>query len=151
MESPNKVYLSREFNCSPQHLFDWLIKPERIAQWFGPKHLKAGKIHIDARVGGKYAVELWRPDGTSVIVEGVYREIDPPHHLIFDLQYQTQTGSAPPSLVSFHLEQIEENKTRLSLVQSFETIPLDMPLRTQAWEHMLGELERLTGSFASRQ
>ena len=143
MQTANSVFVTRKFNCSASELFDWLVQPNLVAKWFGPKHLSVGKVQTDIRVGGKYSIELKRSDGQSFFIEGRYYEINAPSSLTFSLHYEGVESAPPNSTVKIKLVEITQNESLLSLVQEFEYTPADMEGRTKAWEHMLQELDEL--------
>lgn len=143
MEQHNRVYLTREFNCSIAELFRWIVEPGLISQWFGPKNLNVGKVENNLEVGGRYSIELVRPDRSSFFIRGQYLEIEQPAKLAFDFEYVGMASSPPKSIVRINLDEIHENRTRLALVQQFDTRPSDMETRTQAWVHMLSVLQTL--------
>ena len=139
----HKVYLQRIFSCSAEELFRWLVQPERIAQWFGPRYFTVEEVETDVRVGGSYRIGLRRSEQIAFLIEGEYLDIQIPHLLRFSLDYQGLAGQPPSSTVSLRLEALSDTQTRLSLVQEFAFVPSNLPERTQAWEHMLKELEKL--------
>jgi len=144
METVNKIVVSRKFNCPPAELFDWLIRPALIAQWFGPKHLSIGAVKTDIRVGGNYTIELLNSAAKSFFIKGKYIEISKPYRLVFTFHYFGLPSAPPDSFVKIKLETIAQNQSLLTLSQDFKHKPSDMDSRTNAWEHMLQKLETLT-------
>lgn len=140
MTQKTKVYVNRTFNCTAETLFEWLTQPELIAQWFGPKHLKTGKVSSNLQVGGNYSIELLKPNGDVIGISGAYEIIDPPVRLRYTSIYFGLDPAPPDGVVTITLEDLEDGRCALSLVQAFEVVPQDMPTRTQAWEHMFETL-----------
>lgn len=140
---PNSVYLNREFNCSVQTLFKWLVDPELMCQWFGPKQLTVVDIQSDLCVGGKFNIQLAKPDNTSFYIEGQFLEIKENHNLKFSFAYKGLPNTPPDSIVDITIEEIEDKVSKLTLIQKFAVIPEDMKNRTKAWEYMLQKLEDL--------
>ena len=129
----NKVYLKRTFNCSPETLFKWLVEPELIVQWFGPKDTTAGAVATDVRLNGRFSIELTRDGGQAFTVVGQYSTLEPPHRLGFSFGYQGIDG--PESEISMILTS-QGKTTTLQFTQSFETPPPNMEGRTVAWNAM---------------
>jgi len=144
METQNKVFVNRAFNCSASQLFQWLIDPTLIPLWFGPKQFSIGAVKTDVRVGGKYTIELQKPGSDNFFIEGEYTEIDAPYKVVFTLRYTGVPAGPPKSMVKIVLEDVAPNQSSLSLTQHFEFTPMDMAERTKAWEHML---ELLSNKF----
>ena len=137
METTNKVFVRRSFNCSAKALFEWLTKPELIAKWFGPKHLTVGTVDIQLNIGGAYSIELKKTNGQNFFITGKYLEINAPYKLVFSLNYEGLLTVPPKSIVRINLDATSATETTLTLVQDFEYTPSDMESRTEAWEHML--------------
>ena len=140
METINKVFINRKFNCSPTSLFDWLTKPDLLAQWFGPPNYTIGMVQTDTRINGKYSIELVSPGDQHFFIEGEYLEINAPNSLEFALRYTGLPTPPPESTVKIKLTAVGENECQLSLTQQFELAPTDMENRTKAWEYMLEKL-----------
>ena len=143
METANKIFINRKFNCSASQLFDWLVQPSLIAQWFGPKHLSTGEVQTDIQVGGDYSIELKKSNDQNFFIEGTYIEINAPDLLVFTLHYQGLASPPPSSTVKIKLEGLNPNQSLLTLNQDFEHTPSDMDSRTKAWEHMFQLLANL--------
>lgn len=141
MEMPNKIFINRRFKCSKSELFDWLVQPDLITKWFGPKHLSIGTVKMDVRIGGKYSFELKKSHDQNFFIEGKYIEVNTPDALVFTLEYRGLTASPPKSIVKIKFKELSGNESFLSLTQDFELIPSDMSKRAKAWEYMLQTLE----------
>ncbi len=135
--SQHELYLTRRFNCSVEILFEWMVKPELISQWFGPKHLQVIDVKTDLQKGGTYRIQLLKQDQTTFVIEGEYLEVKKPSKLAFTFIYRGISHTPPPSTVKITLESLEHNISQLVLIQRFDTIPPDMAERTKAWEHMM--------------
>ena len=136
METANKIFINRKFNCSASQLFDWLVKPSLIVQWFGPKHLSIGAVQTDLQLGGNYSIELLKPNDQNFFIKGKYIEINAPDLLVFTFQYIGLSIAPPNSIVKIKIEELNQNESLLTLTQDFEHTPSDMDSRTKAWEHM---------------
>lgn len=80
--SDREIVLTRTFNA-PRHLvFDALSKPELVKRWFGPRVLTLTVCEIDLRPGGKYRYVLSHPDGRTMGMGGVYREVERPESVV---------------------------------------------------------------------
>jgi uncharacterized protein YndB with AHSA1/START domain len=77
--------IDRTFAAPPAEVFAAWTEPERFVQWFGPAELNVpvGRVLLDARPGGDWRVAMIAPDGTTMTLDGVYREVDPPRRLVF--------------------------------------------------------------------
>ena len=146
METQNKVFINRKFNCAASDLFEWLIQPGLIAKWFGPKHWSVGAVQTDTRIGGKYSIELIKSDSQKFFVVGEYLEINAPNTLVFSFQYQGSSSNPPDSTIKINITELSETKSQLSFTQDFVSTPPDFHKRTEAWEAMFQLLESLINS-----
>ena len=73
--SDREIAMTRVFNAPARLVFDAWTKPELIKQWLG---VRAGwtmaVCEVDLKVGGAYRF-VWRGEGTTLGMGGLYREI----------------------------------------------------------------------------
>jgi len=96
VETPGdrEITLTRIFDA-PRHLvFDALTKPELLERWFGPRGWSLALCNVDLRVGGKWRSVLRGPDGRSMGMSGVYREIAPPDRLVSTESFDDYPGES---------------------------------------------------------
>ncbi len=143
MGSDNKVYVERMFECAPEALFEWLTKPELIAQWFGPEGFSTGRIKNTIEEGGSYQIEL-RKNGKVVFeIYGEYVEINKPIGIKFTYTYNGLDNPPPPSVVQFRIFEAKSGQAMLSMLQEFEVETPDFATRTKAWKFMFERLFQL--------
>ncbi len=80
--SDREVVLTRVFHAPRSLVFEALTKPEHVLRWFGPHSCPIVECSIDFRVGGAWRYILRGPNGKSLGMRGVYREIMPPERLV---------------------------------------------------------------------
>ncbi len=140
MEQINSVYVNRKFNCSVERLFEWMVEPTLICQWFGPQNIRLINADIDLNIGGKLCFELEKPNGERFFIAGEYLEIESPNKLQFSFAYRGLPNSPPASIVIITISPIDSNIAQLSLVQKFSSTPKDIARRTEAWKNMFNRL-----------
>ncbi len=133
----NSVIVRRLFKCPVNTLFKWLIEPDLIALWFGPKQIKVVKVQNKIAVGGKYQIKLQKPNDDIFYIQGIYLEILKPNKIVYSFDYVGLNKAPPSSVVSITLEKVDNSVTKLTLTQTFDQIPLDMVNRTKAWKNMM--------------
>ncbi|HET9370488.1 MAG TPA: SRPBCC family protein [Vicinamibacterales bacterium] len=87
--SDREIALTRLFDA-PKHLvFEALTRPEHVRRWWGilDERYSVVECDIDLRPGGKWRFVGKHPGGTMCFY-GVYREIAPPHRLVFTEIYE---------------------------------------------------------------
>ena len=85
--TPIKLELSRHFDAPPQQVFDaWLSKD--LGDFVGPPGVKGEVVLIEPKVGGRYRIVMHLPDGKTLAVGGVYREIARPARLVMSWKWE---------------------------------------------------------------
>ena len=61
-----------------------------MIQWWGvTDHKRTPIAEADVRVGGRFRVQFWTPDGEHQSVSGVYRQVVPAERLVFSWAWQS--------------------------------------------------------------
>ena len=87
-ELTTTLTMTRRFDAPPPRVFEAWLDPEQVAQWMGPRGVRARVSQLDARVGGSYAITMLMSDGKAVEVGGSYREITRHTRLVFTWKWQ---------------------------------------------------------------
>jgi uncharacterized protein YndB with AHSA1/START domain len=83
--------LERDYKAPPQRVFDAWIQPAAVAQWFAPsKDFETVVTALDARVGGRYRIEMRHPGGNVHVATGIYEELIPPTRLVMTWAWDGQ-------------------------------------------------------------
>ena len=107
-EQDIKLQLTRVFDAPRELVFKAWTDANQFRQWFGAAACGGAallSVKLDARVGGKYRLQMRRPDGEFYTTVGIYREVKPPERLVFTWQFE-KDGSGdefgevePPEMV----------------------------------------------------
>src|SRR4051812_25431123 len=114
-----RVQIDRWFDADPTDVFDAWIDPKVRMQWWsaGPGRV-CDLCEIDARVGGRYRINMKDPDGSKeYIVGGEFLEIDRPRRLRFSWTWETtmhDQGASKDTIVAIDLTPVDGG-TRLVL------------------------------------
>jgi len=112
MPSEQEIRMTRLFNAPPELVFEVMSKPEHVKQWWGRlgEGYSVPVCEIDLRVGGKWRFVNRHPQG-EVCFYGEYREISPPHRIVF-----TEIFEQYPDTVSVVTSELtaEGQQTRLT-------------------------------------
>ncbi len=90
-ENNIKLQLTRVFDAPRELVFEAWTDASQFKQWFGTAACEGASLQsvkLDARVGGKYRLQVRRADGEFFTTTGVYREVKPPERLIFTWQFE---------------------------------------------------------------
>ena len=78
----NTIRFTRAFDAPSIRVFEAWTQPEQVSGWWDPTGERLSSCEIDLRPGGAFRfVSGHHPDRPF---SGVYREIAPPHLIIFD-------------------------------------------------------------------
>jgi uncharacterized protein YndB with AHSA1/START domain len=77
-----EVLMTRVFDAPRRLVFDAVTRPELFKRWFGPRGWSVVVCEIDLRVGGAWRTVLRGPDGQTMGMSGVYREIVAPDRIV---------------------------------------------------------------------
>ena len=95
------VRFQRFVNAPPALAFEVWTDPEHLRHWWGPRALTLVVSEVDLRVGGAYRFVSRAPDGQEFAFHGVYREIQPPRHLVSTFVYEGLPDNEVVETVTF--------------------------------------------------
>jgi len=81
----------------------------------GPGEIVAVRVAADARVGGRYRIEMRRPSGEAHNVGGIYREIVPNEKLVFTWAWDAAPADEPHESLVTVLFRPDDGGTLLTL------------------------------------
>jgi uncharacterized protein YndB with AHSA1/START domain len=116
--SDTAYLITRTFEAPPDLVFKALTTPDLVQRWWGFETSKWLVCEIDLRVGGKWRY-VTRDDGEEVGFHGEYREITPPHRLVFTEMYEGIPDPGPDNypVNTVTLEEAGDVTTMKLLVQ----------------------------------
>ncbi len=78
-----EVVVSRLINAPRARVFDAWVKPEKLAQWWGPNGFTNRRCEIDPRPGGRIYIEMIRErDGKEFPLDGEVEEVREPSRIV---------------------------------------------------------------------
>jgi uncharacterized protein YndB with AHSA1/START domain len=138
------LVVRRTIRASPERIFEAWTRPEHLRAWWGPRPVTCSGAEVDLRVGGRYRIDNALPDGKTLVIEGTFRAIEPPHKLV----YTWCMGADAPesSLVTVRFE-ARGDATEVVVVH--ESIPSEAARQSHqaGWN---GCLDGLEGHFTGR-
>jgi uncharacterized protein YndB with AHSA1/START domain len=97
--SGEDLVLERMFDAPRERVFDAFTKPEHLRKWWGPKVANIVLAEFDARPGGTVFIGERYPDGATLYLAGVVREIERPSRLVFAIHFANEKRErvSPPA------------------------------------------------------
>lgn len=150
-----KLQLSRVFDAPREMVFKAWTNASQFEQWFGAAACGGSSLRsvkLDPRVGGKYRIQVQRPDGEYFTTVGVYREVKPSERLVFTWQFE-KDGSGdefgevePPEMLVTVEFKARGKQTELLLThEKFATVE-SRGRHEEGWTRCLTEL----GKFVTK-
>jgi len=144
------LQIKRLIKAPRERVFDAWTDPERLKQWFGPdEDVVVPLAKVDLRVGGRYRIQMKRPDGEFHTAVGTYREVKWPERLVFTWGWE-KDGSEPdfgevePNEMLVTLEfHPRGEQTELVLMQEKFASLESRDRHEQGWNGSLDKLEKL--------
>ena len=133
-----------EIDASPKVVFQAISDPKELTNWFPDAAI------LEPRAGGKFKLSFFKDSDRrpkkmdqDFFPEGKVLEFVPNKKLVYTWQHKT-IPDFPETVVTWELEEIGKNKTRLTLTHSgFTGKEEDMKSakeHDQGWSYFLGEL-----------
>jgi uncharacterized protein YndB with AHSA1/START domain len=134
--------LVRRMKAPPARVWDAWIRPELMAQWFGPHHTRVEAAEADPRPGGAFRVMLREDNGDRHEVAGEYTEIEPGQRLVFSWAWVSTPERVSRVTVGFR--PVPEG-TEVTLTHDRFADEATATRHTRGWTE---SLERLVALFA---
>jgi uncharacterized protein YndB with AHSA1/START domain len=77
------LVVRRTIRASAERIFEAWTRPDHLRAWWGPRPVTCSGAAVDLRVGGRYSITNALPDGSTVTIEGEFREIERPRKLVY--------------------------------------------------------------------
>lgn len=77
------LVLTRHFDAPPARVFDAWMNHDEFQAWIGVEGARCTVPLFEARVGGRYAIDLQLSNGDITPVAGEFREIEAPRRIVF--------------------------------------------------------------------
>lgn len=107
------LIIKRILNAPPERAFRAWTLPEHIKQWMRPEPgMEVPMASMDLRVGGKFRIQMKKPDGEFATAAGEFREVKVPERLVYTWDWEKDGSSAD-------FEELE-GKTSLITVEFFK-------------------------------
>ena len=116
-QGDREVLMTRVFDAPRKLVFDALTKPELLKRWFGPHGWTLTECEVDLRVGGAWRFFSHGPDGRSMGMRGVYREIVPSERLQYTEAFD-DFAQHSEAIVTTTLEERDGKTTLTNLILS---------------------------------
>src|SRR2546429_2627611 len=93
------LVIERVFDAPRERVFDVFTQAEHVQKWWGPEMVGIPFAEFEARTGGKIFIAERGPDGATIYIAGVVREIERPSRVVFAIHFADadRRRVAPPA------------------------------------------------------
>src|SRR5262249_37295017 len=86
--------MTRVCEAARRLVCDAFSKPELLKRWFGPRGWSLAVCEVDLKVGRTFRFVLRGPEGQTMGMRGVYREITPPERSVHVESFDDYPGES---------------------------------------------------------
>jgi uncharacterized protein YndB with AHSA1/START domain len=109
-----EIVMTRVFEAPRELVFRALTTPELLKRWFGPHGWALTECEVDLRVGGAWRFLSTGPDGRTMGMRGVYREIAPFERIVYTESFDDWAAQGSALITTTLLER--DGRTTLTCV-----------------------------------
>ena len=133
------VTVRREIAAPAETLYDAWLDAEQLGSWMRPRVISETRAETDPREGGEFRIVMVR-DGSDIVHQGTYREIDRPSRLVFT--WSSPATDHRDSVVTVTFEPLASGSTMVEIHQVGLPDEVSRASHTEGWSDALTELER---------
>jgi uncharacterized protein YndB with AHSA1/START domain len=141
-DTGTSLRISRVINAAPERVFRAWTDPADMRNWACPEGASVERAEADLVVGGRYAIHMRSEDGTAHTAVGVYREIDPPHRLVYTWDWNEPAMRVGETLVTVQFNDVNGSTEVVLTHDRFPTAEA-RDSHEQGWTSCIDRLERL--------
>ena len=141
VNSDTSLRLTRFFPAPPGRVFDVWTREEHRMRWACPRGAVLESAESDLRVGGRHRLVM-KVEGGSHTATGEYREVDPPHRLVYTWDWEEEEQRMGETLVTVEFVEVTGG-TEVRLTHSGFPGPDARAGHDEGWESCLDRLEEL--------
>ena len=137
------LVITRVFRAGIDHVYDYISKPEHVADWWGPEGMTCPEHALALGRIGPWHSTMQAPDGRQFHVSGEVTDVDPPNRVAFTWAWRQEDGSrGPESRVEIALEPVGD-ATRFTMTHSGLVDEAAATSHREGWESTLRKLAAL--------
>jgi uncharacterized protein YndB with AHSA1/START domain len=108
-----EVVITRVYDAPRERVFDVMMDPKLIPQWWGPRELRTVVDKMEVKPGGAWRYVQYDSAGKEFAFSGVYREIKRPEKIVNTFEYEAMPGHGEVETV-----RLEEQGGKTKVIQT---------------------------------
>ena len=141
-QTATSLGVSRVIKADPEAVFRAWTEPDQLKQWSCPEGASVTEAEIDLAVGGKFKIKMENAEGKVHTAFGVYREIEPPHRLVYTWDWQEEEFRVGETLVTVEFNDLG-GSTEVVLTHDLFPNTDAKTSHEEGWASCLNRLERV--------
>lgn len=142
-QTDTSLRVSRVIEAEPEAVFRAWTDPEQLKRWSSPDGVTVADVQVDLKVGGRYRIRMKTEEGKTHTAVGQYREIEPPHRLVYSWDWEEE--SIGETLVTVEFRDQGESTEVVLTHERFPNAEAKSG-HEEGWTSCLDRLERLFAS-----
>ncbi|MGI5816571.1 MAG: SRPBCC domain-containing protein [Armatimonadota bacterium] len=115
-----EVVQKQVIDAPRERVWDAMVDPALVPQWWGPAALTTGVEQMDVREGGTWRYVQRDREGHEYAFSGVYRTVEPPGRLEYSFTYEGEPDDLMEETAT--LEELPGGRTVLTTRSRFATV-----------------------------
>jgi uncharacterized protein YndB with AHSA1/START domain len=111
-----EVRISRDFNATPERMWQAHTQPDQIVKWWADTVVDK----FELKVGGPWRFVSHDQEGKEHAFRGVFKELDEPNKIVRTFEYEPYAGQVMTESVTF--KALPDGKTKQVTVSKYENI-----------------------------
>ena len=145
-DEATRLEVRRHYKAGVAAVYAACTDPEQMKFWMAPTDaVRDSEVELDVRVGGRYRIVMYAPNGETHRVAGEFREVVPPHRLVYTFGWAPSADGrldlVPPGSSTIEIELVpSDDGTTLRF--SHRDLPTSEWAASHAhgWDHYLARL-----------
>ena len=146
-----RAVIKRRVAAPRERVFQAWTSAEQLQRWFFPSTDGDAmpQAEVDLRVGGRYRISMYAPDGNiTAMVGGTYYEVQPPEKLVFSWAWEAPRLELSETLVTVELHEVQ-GATEIIITHEHFPDPADHERPAIGWNCSLERLTQLIEGASS--
>ena len=134
--------LSRRLKAPRALVFKVFTDPAHLVRWFGPEGFTVAECKVEARVGGRFYVDMRSPEGKPHRIDGRFTEIEVHNRLVMTWAWLDETDKpGHQTLLTLTFEKVGDETELLLQQELFQDVET-RDSHNQGWSSCFNRLER---------
>ena len=144
------IVVRRDFDAPREAVFAAYTRPELLRRWFGPHGYTLTDCAIDLRVGGHWRYLVNGDDGSAMVLQGYFCEVEPPLLLVTTQVFGDEYVAGSASIATARFDE-RDGRTTLTITVRYPTGEIRDEMATTGMADGMGQgFDRLDDVLADR-